>query len=161
MFAICLFPYQFYWFITTFDTHIHLSPELSDVFLWLTYTNTVLNAWIYGGFNPRFRTAYRHLVRCEPERPRKPKRKRKYATWRLKRSIKNTSLGTEMRNDNMKPEMDKQRPVSSYYSCSQYDVEPIQNFVNFHCVSDRIPENDLNNEKYEWSYIHICSETDI
>ena len=65
VFAICMLPNQVTWIWMAF-TGTHLNHVLYTVFYFLTYTNSVINPWIYGAVNPSFRKAYRKVFCCNP-----------------------------------------------------------------------------------------------
>nr|QBS47871.1 neuropeptide-like GPCR [Tripedalia cystophora] len=62
VFAVCALPNQITWLWTDFSSNGGPGDNLSTVFYFLTYTNSVFNPWIYGGFNPSFRQAYKVMV---------------------------------------------------------------------------------------------------
>ena len=64
VFALCILPNQITWIWLSFSG-AHLSHVLYTVFYFLTYTNSVINPWIYGAVNPSFRKAYRRVFRCQ------------------------------------------------------------------------------------------------
>ena len=64
VFALCILPNQITWIWLSFSG-AHLSHVLYTVFYFLTYTNSVINPWIYGAVNPSFRKAYRKVFRCQ------------------------------------------------------------------------------------------------
>lgn len=64
VFAVCFLPNQITWIWMAFNG-AHLSHVLYSVFYFLTYTNSVINPWIYGAVNPSFRKAYRKVFCCK------------------------------------------------------------------------------------------------
>ena len=64
VFAVCILPNQITWIWMAFNG-AHLNHVLYTVFYFLTYTNSVLNPWIYGAVNPSFRKAYRKMFCCK------------------------------------------------------------------------------------------------
>ena len=60
VFAVFMLPNQITWFYSMFGEALDSSVE--TLFLFLTYTNTVLNPWIYWGTNPRYRRAYKMVL---------------------------------------------------------------------------------------------------
>lgn len=60
VFAVCMLPNQITWIWVAFKG-VHLNHVTTTIFYFLTYTNSVLNPWIYGAVNPTFRKAYRSL----------------------------------------------------------------------------------------------------
>ena len=64
VFAICMLPNQITWIWMAFNG-AHLNHILYTVFYFLTYTNSVINPWIYGAVNPSFRRAYSKIFFCK------------------------------------------------------------------------------------------------
>ena len=62
VFAICMLPNQITWFYLTFKPN-PLNHMVETIFYWLTYSNSILNPWIYAGVNCRFRKAYIQLLK--------------------------------------------------------------------------------------------------
>lgn len=62
LFTVCMMPNQITWFYLAFKPR-PLNPYIEVFFYWLTYANGVLNPWIYAGFNPYFKQAYRNFVK--------------------------------------------------------------------------------------------------
>ncbi|XP_066920426.1 melatonin receptor type 1A-like [Clytia hemisphaerica] len=62
LFAICMLPNQITWFYMAFEPK-PLSLYVTVLFYWLTFSNAVLNPWIYAGCNPFFKRAYRGFIR--------------------------------------------------------------------------------------------------
>lgn len=65
VFAVCMLPNQITWIWMAFNG-AHLNHVIYTVFYFLTYTNSVINPWIYGVVNPSFRNAYRQVFCCRP-----------------------------------------------------------------------------------------------
>ena len=65
VFAVCILPNQVTWIWMAFNG-AHLNHVVYTVFYFLTYTNSVINPWIYGAVNPSFRKAYRKVFCCQP-----------------------------------------------------------------------------------------------
>eukprot|EP00794_Sanderia_malayensis_P011823 gene11823-13047_t len=63
VFAICMLPNQITWIWVAFNNE-RLDHVITTIFYFLTYTNSVLNPWIYGAVNPSFRKAYKRLFFC-------------------------------------------------------------------------------------------------
>ncbi len=66
VFAICMLPNQITWLWISFRRE-RLSQMITTIFYFLTYTNSILNPWIYGAVNPSFRKSYRRLLSCRAE----------------------------------------------------------------------------------------------
>ncbi|XP_057309206.1 putative neuropeptide Y receptor type 6 [Hydractinia symbiolongicarpus] len=62
IFAICMMPNQITWFYMSFRPS-PLNLIVEKFFYWLTYSNAVLNPWIYAGFNPHFKNAYKATIK--------------------------------------------------------------------------------------------------
>lgn len=62
LFTVCMMPNQITWFYLAFKPR-PLNKYVEMSFYWLTYANGVLNPWIYAGFNPYFKRAYRNFVK--------------------------------------------------------------------------------------------------
>ena len=65
VFAICMLPNQITWIWMSYNDGVHLHHVIYTVFYFLTYTNSVINPWIYGAVNPSFRKAYRKVFTCK------------------------------------------------------------------------------------------------
>lgn len=64
-FVVCWLPY--FILFTVLGLKEHPDPDMVPEFpfvLWLGYTNSALNPFIYGALNRDFRSAYGHLLRC-------------------------------------------------------------------------------------------------
>ena len=64
VFLIFSCPNQVRWLIIDFYQNVKLPVGIKLVFKCLTYANSVVNCWIYGGFNPSFRRAYKQLLQA-------------------------------------------------------------------------------------------------
>ena len=65
VFAICMLPNQITWMWIDFHHEDGPSKYVRVFFYYLTYTNSVLNPWIYCGINSKFRKAYKRLLGCK------------------------------------------------------------------------------------------------
>lgn len=65
VFAICMLPNQITWIWMSYNDGVHIDHVIYTVFYFLTYTNSVINPWIYGAVNPSFRKAYRKVFTCK------------------------------------------------------------------------------------------------
>uniref|UniRef100_A0A8C6KH08 Histamine H2 receptor n=1 Tax=Nothobranchius furzeri TaxID=105023 RepID=A0A8C6KH08_NOTFU len=65
VFVVCWLPYFILFTILGLKEHPDpgMVPEFPIV-LWLGYTNSALNPFLYGALNRDFRSAYTHLLRC-------------------------------------------------------------------------------------------------
>ena len=61
LFTVCMLPNQITWFYKEFEPK-PLNLYVRMIFYWLTFSNAVLNPWIYAGFNPHFKRSYRTFV---------------------------------------------------------------------------------------------------
>jgi len=92
LFTLCMLPNQITWFYLTFEPK-PLNKYVSIVFLWLTYSNAVLNPWIYAGCNPFFKRAYRNVIKkCVSVFKRESKKQQPRISYRMKRMRTQTTV---------------------------------------------------------------------
>lgn len=68
MFTVCVIvfgcfalPNQLHWLLQDYS---NIPPIVSDIFILLTYVSSIVNCWIYSGFDNRIRKAYVQILCC-------------------------------------------------------------------------------------------------